>query len=288
LLTTAEDLLAWNDYYLNNRLGGSLLFLAQTETTPFNNGKKHNYAAGLVIDSLRGWAVISHSGATAGYRANLEHFPQQGLSIAWLSNNAQPDLGDIPSAIRNVFVKNLLVQNNTASTPTANVHLSNFIPYTGSYTEEKTGNGVKILIKDTVLMSETMGRLTPQSANTASIGRWKIVFFKSPKHLIIVNPSGDTLNYTGADSARVALSDLNEYAGMYSSEETESKMSIIIKDGKLFARQRGENAPLTPMYKDGFSFPGGDLFFERDKKGKINKMFISISRARKVEFNKVR
>jgi hypothetical protein len=72
------------------------------------------------------------------------------------------------------------------------------------------------------------------------------------------------------------------------SEETESKMNIVVKDGKLFVEQReDEKLPLTPIYKHGFSFPGGDAFFETDKNGKINKFFVSISRARKVEFRKI-
>ncbi len=63
LLTTAEDLLAWNHFYLNGKLGNPSLLLNQVATAPFNNGRHHNYAAGLVVDSANGWAVITHSGA---------------------------------------------------------------------------------------------------------------------------------------------------------------------------------------------------------------------------------
>jgi hypothetical protein len=92
--------------------------------------------------------------------------------------------------------------------------------------------------------------------------------------------------FTKVDTARTAANYLQEYTGVYSSDETESKMKLIIKDGKLFSRLRSNDTPLKPMYKDGFSFPGGDIYFERDKQGKISKMFISVDRARKVEFAK--
>ena len=65
------------------------------------------------------------------------------------------------------------------------------------------------------------------------------------------------------------------------------KLTILLKDDKLFMEQREDETLLTPVYKDGFSFPGGDLFFETDKKGNIHKFFISIPRARKVEFGKL-
>jgi hypothetical protein len=95
------------------------------------------------------------------------------------------------------------------------------------------------------------------------------------------------LLFSKTDTAQQTVKYLEEYVGLYSSEETESKMKIVLKDGKLFSSLRNVNEPLTPVYKDGFSFPGGDMFFERDKRDRIAKMFISISRARKVEFNRI-
>jgi CubicO group peptidase (beta-lactamase class C family) len=287
LLTTAEDLIAWNNHYLYGKLGGNDLLQRQTKTNAFNNGRMHSYAAGLMTDSVRGWASIGHGGATAAYRANLEYFPQLGLSIAWLSNTSQADLADIASAARNIFVKNLLPTNSTPNTPSPNISVKTFNQFTGAYREVATGSGLKISIKDTVLMSEPNVRLIPLSSNTVSVGRGKIIFNNTPKGLKLITPAGDTLTYVKTDTARVDVKYLNEYAGVYSSEETESKMNILVKDGKLFQRQRSVDTPLNPVYKDGFSFPGGELFFEKNKLGKISKMFISVSRARKVEFWKM-
>jgi CubicO group peptidase (beta-lactamase class C family) len=287
LLTTAEDLLAWNNYYLTGKLGGSDLLQRQTATSAFNNGRMHGYAAGIVMDSVRGWASIAHSGATAAYRANLGYFPQLGLSIACLSNTSQADLAGFYSMVRNLLVKNLVPQNTTANTPAPKISIATFNQFTGVYRESATGSAIKVFIKDTVLMSEPNGRLIPQSSNTASVGGAKVIFNTTPKGLRFITSAGDTLVYAKTDTARADLKYLSDYAGVYSSEETDSKMSILIKDGKLFQRQRSIDTPLTPVYKDGFSFPGGDLFFERNKLGKISKMFISISRARKVEFRRM-
>lgn len=283
LLTTAEDLLAWNNYYLNGKLGSPSLLTKQLTVTPFNNGKRHIYAAGLMVDSLNGRPAITHSGATAGYRANLDHFPQLGLSIAWLSNTAQSDLSDIPSAIRNLLVRNIRpVGNGNANTPAA-IDLSNFTPYLGTYREAKTGNGMKVFAEENALYIQPKVKLNPLTNHSVTLGRSRVVFIPGTAYLI---NGADTTIYTSV--APPDLQNLNQYAGTYISEETESKMNIVVKDGKLFVEQReDEKLPLTPIYKHGFSFPGGDAFFETDKNGKINKFFVSISRARKVEFRRI-
>lgn len=89
LLTTAEELLQWNQYYLTGRLGSPSLLQKQLHSDLLNSGRKNNYGAGLVLENTNGWTDITHNGATAGYRADLHHFPELGLSIAWLSNNSR-------------------------------------------------------------------------------------------------------------------------------------------------------------------------------------------------------
>lgn len=284
LLTTAEDLLAWNNYYLGAKLGGPDLLKKQVATTPFNNSKPNLYAAGLLTAPVRGWEAISHNGATAAYRANLEHFPKLALSIAWLSNTSQGDLGDVSIVARNVFVKNIATPSTATVPPAANIPLSSFAKYAGAYKEGTVGAGFKVIIRDTVLWSEPDGKLIPTSVNTAAAGRSKIVFH--PKGLTFITSGDDTLNYTKVDTANTAVKSLEEYAGVYSSTETDSRMSLSVKNGKLVFSQRGMDVPLTAMYKDGFSMPGGDMFFKRDTKGKVEKMYISIARARNVEFSK--
>ena len=114
------------------------------------------------------------------------------------------------------------------------------------------------------------------------MGRAKWVFAKGTVFLI---SGADTTVYTTTPPPD--LNDLKKYAGTFTSDEAESKMNIVLKEGKLFMELREEKTLLSPVYKDGFSFPGGDLFFETDTKGDIRKFFISIPRARKVEFSKL-
>jgi len=286
LLTTAEDLLAWNQYYLNGKLGGQELLTRQTALSSLNNGRRNTYAAGIVIDSLDKWKMISHSGATAGYRANLEYFPQLDLSIAWLSNTSQSDLSNTPSAARKVFVNPpsaAVNQEQQASLVDAKL----FEAYAGAYKNDKTGEGIRLRIKEGSLISEQNGKLTLLAPDKALVGRAQILFHSKPRSFTMINGAGDTLLFKGVDTANVAGTRATEYAGVYTSEETESKLAVLVKDGKVYLKRRSNEILLMPVYKDGFSFPAGDLYFERDKKGRISKLYISISRARKVEFKKV-
>jgi CubicO group peptidase (beta-lactamase class C family) len=282
LLTTAEDLLLWNDFYLNEKLGSPSLLAKQLATTPFNNGKKNKYAAGLIIDTLYGLSYISHNGATAGYRANLDAFPQIGLSIAWISNTSQADMSDVAAAIRNTMVRTPRPPaRNPNNTKSADYKL--FETFTGGYRENKTGEGTQIYIEDDGLYTWPHTKIYPVNKNVALNGRARLVFKPGTLYSII---GTDTTFYTA-----VPLPDANNleiYAGDYSSTETESKMNILFKEGKLFMEPRTNRAvELTPVYKNGFSYAGGDAYFELDAAGKVTKLFFSVARARNIEFVRV-
>lgn len=104
LLTTTEDLLKWNVYYGSGKPGGAAFLSKQLATEALNNGKSNNYGAGLFIAKLWGYDRIFHDGATAGYRAFLESFPQLHLSIALLSNTSEFNIAEPIQLLNALFV----------------------------------------------------------------------------------------------------------------------------------------------------------------------------------------
>ncbi len=86
LLTTVGDLIKWNSLYRDYQILGELY--SENRITPrlLNSGQPTKYGAGLSVDYLKGNREISHSGATAGYRAWLAWYPEEELSVAILSN----------------------------------------------------------------------------------------------------------------------------------------------------------------------------------------------------------
>jgi len=89
LLTTVDDLLRWNDRFSAPKIGDSSFVKSELEPGRLNDGRALFYAAGLFLTEHDGAREISHSGATAGYRAWLGFYPDRQLSVAVLCNSAE-------------------------------------------------------------------------------------------------------------------------------------------------------------------------------------------------------
>lgn len=288
LLTTAEDLLIWCNYYLNGKFGTPSLLPKQIATSAFNNGVMHPYAAGLFTGEYRGWKYVSHDGATAGYRANLEAYPELGLAIAWLSNTSEfdSDTLNVAEAIGDFFVpvKKAEEKKNTPSSIT--VTKEKLSSYTSWFRNSRTGGGVRFYLQNDKLYATQVGQLTPIAENIFVTGNNRVEINKNG--FLFINGAKDSIYFTKTDSARLDEQNLNGYAGEYFSEEAEAKFHIVIKNGKVVMQQKPRTELiLSPTYKDGFESPAGTVYFEREN-DKIVRMKISVGRARNVEFRKIK
>jgi hypothetical protein len=286
-----EDLLRWNDFYLSGKFGSPSLFAKQTEIRPLNNGKRNGYAAGLSTDSIKGWRAISHTGATAGYRAQLEYFPDQGLSFAWLSNNASGMASSVPEEVRNVFIKNLSTPEAEDVKTDSTINWKNFLQHSGAYVNEKTGAGITLYGKENGLyMIPNGGPLPAVDENSLAVGRGRLIFDKTKTNeLVFQTAAGNKLLFTKTDTARTDEKSLNEFAGVYYSEETESFMYAEVKNGKLIMYPRkGMEEEAAFTYRNGIYYPGAEMFFTRDKKNEVTGFYVTVARARKVAFKKVK
>ena len=77
LLSTASDLVIWNDALTNGRLGAFVTEKLQEPAT-LNNGRKLSYARGLIVDTYRGGKLVWHSGGAAGYSTSRAVFRNTG------------------------------------------------------------------------------------------------------------------------------------------------------------------------------------------------------------------
>ncbi|MFT3845804.1 MAG: serine hydrolase domain-containing protein [Lacibacter sp.] len=289
LLTTAEDLLLWNNYYMAGKFGNSSLLPMQLSTTALNSGKHNNYAAGLIVDSVRGWKSISHTGATAGYRSMLQHFPDLGLTIAWLLNSSDIDNGpNVAVTVRNLLVKDMSVVFKKAEPVFYNIPVEKLKNYTGWYRDKKTAAANKLVLRNDTLRTLAGNALFPIAENIFVQGQARMeVTSGIPATFLLIN-GADSVLYVAADSAQTDEKHLQEYAGDYLSDEADAKLTIKVKDGKLMAQQE---APVTemllvPTYKDGFRMYGFNVYFERNKKNKITSLHVFSGRARNVVFVK--
>ncbi|HYF30920.1 MAG TPA: serine hydrolase domain-containing protein [Chitinophagaceae bacterium] len=289
LLTTAEDLLTWTHYYTTGKFGSPSLLPKQLETTPLNNGNRNGYAAGLSIGKANGLDVIAHDGATAGYRANLEHFPSLGLTIAWLSNTSEFDnAGSVVGQVRNLFIAPLSQQS--PNHPAFTVTQEKLDSYAGWYRNSRTGGGIRLAINNGRLNATQVGALQPVGDRVFAVGNNRLELLPDHRRngLLFVTAGKDSIYFTPVDSAKIDSKTQNEYVGEYYSAEAEARYIVYTKDGKLFVQLKPQ-APieLRPTYKDGFDTFFGNVYFERDRRNKIVNFKVSSGRARNVEFKRI-
>ncbi len=98
ILSTASDLLIWNDALTSARLGAFVSEKIQ-EPARLSNGRKLGYARGLFLDTNRGAREVWHTGSANAYKTWLSRYPEHGLSIA-ITCNSGDDTDRVASARR--------------------------------------------------------------------------------------------------------------------------------------------------------------------------------------------
>lgn len=289
LLTTAEDLIRWNNYFLSGKLGSPSLLPKQLDVVALSNGKINAYAAGLRIDSLRGWKVIMHDGATAAYRSILEYYPDLKLSIAWLSNTSEFDEGrDGLMELRNLLLRDKSSISAKAKIDTTNFASKILIRYTGWYKDPRTNTGIGLIVKEDKLLTTTGKLLVPVSDNEFILGSFRIKFKSDHKKPIYIEDQNGVI-YEHVAAAESSPSILRDYMGKYYSEEVDAKLSISIENDKLtIHRNNNAKYTLNATYKDGFDIEDSSIrvLFERDKRHKIKSLKFTSPRVRNIVFKK--
>jgi CubicO group peptidase (beta-lactamase class C family) len=297
LLTTAEDLLKWNTFYISAKIGGAVLLKQQLTVNPLPGGAVSNYACGLYVDSLRGHRMIYHDGQTAGYVAMLENFPDLHLSIAFLSNTTEfkDSLFNEVTKLEDLFVKATGTPGQ-ADVKTVIVPRKTLMAYTGWYRHGKTNQGLKVTL-------QTDGSLLFNNTTLIPIGqhlfkyRASVIDFNAPGRFTITTADKRLIIFTRQPPTEISLAYLNSFTGHYFSKETDSGFSIMLNDGKLVINQNYiDHVELIPTYQQGFSFyltGDANLFpqlanmvFTTSPKG-AKQVLISMADTRNVKFTKL-
>ncbi len=289
LLTTTEDLLKWNDFYQSGKFGNPSLLSKQIETEPLNNGVMNPYAAGLFINKVMGWDNISHDGATAGYRAYLETFPQLHLSIAILSNTSQYNINNVAGTIRKIFVPD---KTETINEMHGHIKLSkDFLNSpTGMYVNERNRSTFRLTVKDSTLMLDDYLPLRVLSDHIFQADNFILEINGTRGSYMPLSPR-DTMHFSKVQPVKLSEKDFNIYEGKYSSEETNSSFSIQHDSGNLticFSADKVDQ--LIPTYKDAFTINelGCDLQFIRSAQNRIYRIKFYFWRTRGIVFEKLR
>lgn len=283
LLTTTEDLIRWNHQLATPTLGGKEIVTLREQQGTLTNGQKISYAGGLFISSHSGFREVSHTGATAGYRAYLGWFPEKKLAIALLSNDGTVNPGGIGSQVADIF----LGKNPEPKIPlrtSMNVPDDLLKRYDGTYRSVRTFDVITLKYTDGKVVSNEHA-LTVLHKDTLYRDRLYWIF-KKPGQILLKNPA-DTATYIRMKEPITTSAHLQSLAGTYRSEEADATWRIDLREGALWVNQTPPGTwKLEPSYYDGF-LSGGDLYeFKRNKKGQVIDLEVSVGRAERIVFKK--
>jgi CubicO group peptidase (beta-lactamase class C family) len=296
LLTTVGDLLKWNENFVRPKVGG-VAFTRDLQTRGrLTNGREITYALGLVVSSYRGVPEVSHTGATAGYRAFLARYPNQHLSVAVLCNagNANPSLGQ---RVADVFLEGqTTLAGRQASEPEVPLPADQIAEKAGVYRNLRTNEVMRLVVRDGKLLVDNGPELTPLSRTVfrdpnGGIGTFEFGAKGRPAILRRATAGGDTISYLAEEPWTPTRVELEHYAGEYVSNEAEATYRITAEEGgKLLLRGRyGRTIELTPAYRHAFTASQGPsiVIFRRDSRGRVTTMSLGMGRVRDLQFRRV-
>ena len=291
LLTTVEDLLRWSANFDGGPVGGPALLREQVRPARLTSGREIEYAAGLTVSRYRGVAEVSHSGATAGYRAFLTRYPEHGLAVAVLCNHA-----GAPAVTLGHQVADLYLGPAAADPPppkSITLAPAALTARAGMYRNAVTGEPLRISVRDGKLVDAGGTEAVPLSPTVfRNQNGDQAVFELAPdgrtRTLRLLQQDGDTILFLPVEVHAPKADELRAFAGTYTSEEAATTITVVQQGDKLLLRQRPAlTLELRPAYRDVFEVPTGDVVrFIRDEAGTVKEMSLFLGRVRDLRFKK--
>jgi hypothetical protein len=300
LFTTVEDLTRWIQNFFEARVGGPAVIQQRQEQGVLNNGKKIDYAFGLVIGEHRGLKTVGHSGGDAGYRSHVVWFPEQKFGVAVLSNLGTFDPGGLSMKVADIYLDEKLAPEKPKEPEKKIVKVDPAVldVYVGKY-QLQVGPVVTVLREADKLMVEVGGmpklELLPESETEFSlkaIGA-EVIFEKDKSGKITQFRLRQGSEETPAKRLETLIlkpEQLKEYTGDYYCEELGTTYTLVVDQGKLIAQhRRNEDGVLSPTVIDEFA--GSNWYFSkvqfiRAKDKRISGFRLSGPRVRNLRFDK--
>ncbi|HET9983318.1 MAG TPA: serine hydrolase domain-containing protein, partial [Longimicrobiales bacterium] len=208
LLTTVGDLLLWNENLNTGRVGGPAFIEEMQRQFRLNNGRQIEYAAGLFVTSYKGVREISHTGATAGYRAFLMRAPEQKLSVALLCNRGDANPGRLGHQVADIFLGDAA---KAAPLPRAvTLAPAKLAALAGLYRNTRSQEPLRLAAADGKLRLERGDELVPVSGTSfrSEDGAERALFRPAANGgrptLLRLTADGDTVRYEPVDAVTPA------------------------------------------------------------------------------------
>lgn len=293
LLTTVGDLLTWNENFTKQAVGGAEVAGIMQKPSTLNDGTAIEYGKGLRISTWRGVPEVGHSGSTAGYRAHLTRFPQQGLSVAILCNAADANAGGLAHAVAEVFLGQALAPEATPAMAKLDPRVLD--ERAGVYRSRRTGAALRLVVRDGALREDDGPRMSAASSTLFVVGEGgaRAEFETNPSTGAVTGLKMMPVNkdeherFEKLPAVSPDADALTAYAGRYTSSDAELTLVAAVEKGGLVLKRRPDSVfALTPAWADAFTSDLGTVTFRRGAGGRIEGLSVSASRVYDMRFSR--
>jgi CubicO group peptidase (beta-lactamase class C family) len=289
LMSSVDDLLAWDRNFYANKLGKGTLPVELQSHGVLNNGNQIDYALGLSLGDYRGLPIVEHNGELFGYHSAFLRFPQQKFSVIALCNHATAGPEALVRKVADLYLA------SDFKPPKESLAAASDLPdpaaFAGTYLDPHT--------KTLYTFTADHGNLMAWGAVLRRIDANKfydlgsdVITFEKVNHTVrcsLVIPgevyfSGDRLEPVHLNEA-----DLASLAGRYHSDELDAIYTLSVDKGKLTVGV-GDKPPVTfdPATNDEFySADFGTLVFQPEVDRRISGFKLFTQAARGVIFTRV-
>ena len=269
LLTTVPDLLRWNDALATDKLG-KVVTDGLEKRARLSDGREISYARGLYVLTYNGHREISHSGATAAYRAWLARYPQKGLSVAMLCNAGDANVVELGHSIAGLF----LPAQPVTSPKGIRVPEKTLEARAGLYMSVPLGLPLRLQAAGGSLQMAHAPELVPVS-DTKFVSDFETLEFSGRDAVTVSDTEGHTIKYQRASPWHPDSRTLANYQGTYTSGEIMASYRVSLSANGLVAVAvaHPEAAfPLMPLTRNTFTPTGSThpvVEFKVDATGQV-------------------
>lgn len=288
ILTTVGDLGIWNQALGDGRLGGSELVRMMHDTGTLSDGSAIVYAGGLRVEPYRGVASVTHTGSTAGYRAFLGRYPDQGLSVAMLCNASNVSTGGIGGRVADVYLGEAIDEAPRLDYETASAG-RDLDAFSGLYREPVTGT-VRHLTVDGGVLHDGSTPLVPLADGSFQVGGSTVRYlFDSGRasSFRVLDWQFTDRRYERVERWSPRQAELEGFAGTYHSDDAETTFVVRVDgDGLVVWQRPDDERRIEPVYRDAFRMGGTIVRFRRGPSGGIEGLSLSLGRVYDMRFER--
>jgi CubicO group peptidase (beta-lactamase class C family) len=306
--TTVEDFLLWDRNFYDNKLGGGGDELIELVTTPgeLNSGADMTYAFGLGVEEYRGLRLIEHGGAFVGFRTDTIRFPEQKFSVVVYCNRADGNPGKRSRQVAELFLNDVMKPKEGAATksseelPRVEVPAAKLESLSGHYWSEKRRESLEVAWGDGslefVVSDELRFEMVPLAGDRFAIST-PLAGIEVTFNEIAGGKRQMSVMLDGVKEPRVYESfvprepspvELEEFAGIYLSDELGVSYALAVEEGSLVFRiVRHEAHELEPLFGEVFGSDDYGVFeFQRRADGAVTGFLLDAGRVRNLEFTR--